>query len=337
MKKFFTGQTVNKKVSGIFILASFFFVFLHHCSPKQDRFLLDIFPSIPHNQTQVYAVRRINYRVSKKHLRTETGTVRRTYKDTVFRKIFNNKENLLALYNALNGTHYNNPEDIEIITLDNALFLKMKNDIAFLVSTDQICLVELKQRNQDILSYTQVKIPTPRCIVLYNGPAQRPEREVMKLSDAFANQDVEGCLELKVEILNINYGKNESLQKACKTLEDYAILVAKIREYAREMDDLSMAVHKAIQYCIDHDHLRDFLILNQAEVAAMSLLEGSWEEYADSMDQELERLKKSEKALKKEVLEKDAELERVSREKDEKLQAQAEKIKELEALLASKQ
>ena len=310
--------------------------------------------------------------MSKKYLRTETGTVRRTYKDTVFRKIFNNKENLLALYNALNGTHYNNPEDIEIITLDNALFLKMKNDIAFLVSTDQICLVEhsstvclnyplrsllyltkeyqaiLKQRNQDILSYTQVKIPTPRCIVLYNGPAQRPEREVMKLSDAFANQDVEGCLELKVEILNINYGKNESLQKACKTLEDYAILVAKIREYAREMDDLSMAVHKAIQYCIDHDHLRDFLILNQAEVAAMSLLEGSWEEYADSMDQELERLKESEKklkesekALKKEVLEKDAELERVSREKDTELKRiSSEKdarIKELEALLASKQ
>ena len=310
--------------------------------------------------------------MSKKHLRTETGTVRRTYKDSVFRKIFNNKENLLALYNALNGTHYNNPEDIEIITLDNALFLKMKNDIAFLVSTDQICLVEhsstvclnyplrsllyltkeyqaiLKQRNQDILSYTQVKIPTPRCIVLYNGPAQRPEREVMKLSDAFANQEVEGCLELKVEILNINYGKNESLQKACKTLEDYAILVAKIREYAREMDDLSMAVHKAIQYCIDHDHLRDFLILNQAEVAAMSLLEGSWEEYADSMDQELERLKESEKklkesekALKKEVLEKDAELERVSREKDAELKRiSSEKdarIKELETLLASKQ
>ena len=296
--------------------------------------------------------------MSKKHLRTETGTVRRTYKDSVFRKIFNNKENLLALYNALNGTHYNNPEDIEIITLDNALFLKMKNDIAFLVSTDQICLVEhsstvclnyplrsllyltkeyqatLKQRNQDILSYTQVKIPTPRCIVLYNGPAQRPEREVMKLSDAFANQEVEGCLELKVEILNINYGKNESLQKACKTLEDYAILVAKIREYAREMDDLSMAVHKAIQYCIDHDHLRDFLILNQAEVAAMSLLEGSWEEYADSMDQELERLKESEKKLKKELekvsREKDAELKRISSEKDAR-------IKELEALLASKQ
>ena len=122
----------------------------------------------------------------------------------------------------------------------------------------------------------------------------------------------------------------KTISKGLKTLEDYAILVAKIREYAREMDDLSMAVHKAIQYCIDHDHLRDFLILNQAEVAAMSLLEGSWEEYADSMDQELERLKKSEKALKEK-------LEKVSREKDAELQVQAEKIKELEALLASKQ
>ena len=140
--------------------------------------------------------------------------MQRNYKDTVFRMLFNNKEALLSLYNAINGTHYDRTDDLEIITLENAVYMAMKNDIAFMVSTAQICLVEhsstvclnyplrsllyltkeyqaiLKQRNQDILSYTQVKIPTPRCIVLYNGPAQRPEREVMKLSDAFANQDV---------------------------------------------------------------------------------------------------------------------------------------------------
>ena len=101
-----------------------------------------------------------------------------------------------------------------------------------------------------------------------------------------------------------------------------------------------MAVHKAIQYCIDHDHLRDFLILNQAEVAAMSLLEGSWEEYADSMDQELERLKQSEKKLKeseKTLKESEKALKKEVLEKDAELQAQATKIKELEALLASKQ
>ena len=94
-----------------------------------------------------------------------------------------------------------------------------------------------------------------------------------------------------------------------------------------------MAVHKAIQYCIDYDHLRDFLILNQAEVAAMSLLEGSWEEYADSMDQELERLKESEKKLKeseKALKESEKALKKEVSEKDAK-------IKELEALLASKQ
>ena len=122
--------------------------------------------------------------MSKNNLWTELSPVRRNFKDTVFRKLFNNKENLLALYNAPNGTHYNNPEDIEIITLNNALFLKMKNDIAFLLSIDEMCLVEhssticfnhpmrsllyltreyeaiLKQRNENILRYTQVKIPT---------------------------------------------------------------------------------------------------------------------------------------------------------------------------------
>ena len=38
----------------------------------------------------------------------------RKYKDTIFRMLFSDKKNLLSLYNALNGTHYNNPEDIEI-------------------------------------------------------------------------------------------------------------------------------------------------------------------------------------------------------------------------------
>ena len=33
-------------------------------------------------------------------------SVQRNYKDTVFRMLFNDKENLLSLYNALNRTKY---------------------------------------------------------------------------------------------------------------------------------------------------------------------------------------------------------------------------------------
>ena len=52
--------------------------------------------------------------------------VNRTYKDTLFRLLFNDRKNLLSLYNAVNHTNYTNEEDLEINTLENAIYLKMK-------------------------------------------------------------------------------------------------------------------------------------------------------------------------------------------------------------------
>ena len=61
------------------------------------------------------------------------GTVRRTYKDSLFRMVFREKEELLTLYNAINGTSYENPDDLEITTIDDVLYLGLKNDISFLI------------------------------------------------------------------------------------------------------------------------------------------------------------------------------------------------------------
>ncbi len=63
----------------------------------------------------------------------------RQHKDTLFRKIFGTEENkkyLLSLYNALNQSEYNNVDDLELITLDDVLFVSMKNDVAFLVDSE---------------------------------------------------------------------------------------------------------------------------------------------------------------------------------------------------------
>ena len=57
--------------------------------------------------------------------------VNRTYKDTLFRLLFNDRKNLLSLYNAVNHTNYTNEEDLEINTLENAIYLKVKNDVSF--------------------------------------------------------------------------------------------------------------------------------------------------------------------------------------------------------------
>jgi len=262
-----------------------------------------------------------NLQSSKKHSYNLHSPGVRTYKDSVFCRIFNEKKELLSLYNALNMSHYENPDDLEIITLDNALFLE--------------------QRNENILKYGLVKIPTPACIVLYNGIEKRPEVEILKLSDAFENQEVEPCLELFVKVLNINDGMNENVLNGCKTLKDYVILISKIRENYNEIGDLAKAIHKAVDYCIDADHLRSFLIRNRAEVEPMLLSEGTVEEYVDSMnevkEQEIERLKKV-------VQEKDEELSKVTQEKDEELSKKDEELSQrdreiarLKALLASKE
>ena len=60
----------------------------------------------------------------------------RKYKDTVFRMLFSDKENLLSLYNAINRSVYENPEDLEIVTLENAIYMGMKNDLAFIIDTN---------------------------------------------------------------------------------------------------------------------------------------------------------------------------------------------------------
>ena len=263
-----------------------------------------------------------NLQSSKKHSYNLHSPGVRTYKDSVFCRIFNEKKELLSLYNALNMSHYENPDDLEIITLDNALFLQMKNDVAFLINTNEMCLIE--HSSTVCLNY--------------------PLRSLLYLAreyEVILEQRNEQCLELFVKVLNINDGMNENVLNGCKTLKDYVILISKIRENYNEIGDLAKAIHKAIDYCIDADHLRSFLIRNRAEVEPMLLSEGTVEEYVDSMnevkEQEIERLKKV-------VQEKDEELSKVTQEKDEELSKKDEELSQrdseiarLKALLASKE
>lgn len=57
----------------------------------------------------------------------------RNQKDTVFRKLFEGKPELLSLYNAINGTNYNNPDDLTINTLGSVVYMAMKNDISCVI------------------------------------------------------------------------------------------------------------------------------------------------------------------------------------------------------------
>ena len=68
--------------------------------------------------------------------------VKHTYKDGVFRRLFNDKEKILELYNALTGENYPPDTDVKIVTLDNAVFGDMKDDLSFMIEDRFIILTE---------------------------------------------------------------------------------------------------------------------------------------------------------------------------------------------------
>ena len=75
------------------------------------------------------------------------------YKDNLFRFIFGreeNKQNLLDLYNALNNSNYRNKDDLEINTLDNVIYMRMKNDVSFVLDNQMVLLEHQSKYNPNM-------------------------------------------------------------------------------------------------------------------------------------------------------------------------------------------
>lgn len=228
----------------------------------------------------------------------ERVNVVRNQKDTIFRMLFREKKELLVLYNALNATNYQDPEELEIYTLENAIYMAVKNDVSFLLESelnlyehqasynpnmplrDLIYIAKQLEKyivKKSLYSSSITKIPVPRFVVFYNGSEKQPERQLLKLSDAFEKQVEEPELELKVLMLNINPGNNSELLERCRTLRDYCEYVSCVRKYAGA-ESIEEAVEHAVTECIQKGILADFLNRQRAEVKAMSIFEYNEEE-----------------------------------------------------------
>ena len=234
----------------------------------------------------------------KKRTKTKTKTqpvVIRNYRDTLFRMLYRNKKRLLSLFNAVNGTHYDNPDDLTITTLEGVLYLGMKNDVSCIIDmmmqlyehqstvnpnmplrnlfyVSDLLQKYIYEEGIDIYSRKQIKIPTPKFVVFYNGDEEQPERKEIHLSKAFSANTGETNMELVVLQININKGQNDELKAACKTLQEYAEFTERAREHRKEME-LEDAIRTTIDECIRDGILKDFLLKNKAEVYHMCLYE----------------------------------------------------------------
>lgn len=228
--------------------------------------------------------------------------VRRTFKDSLFRMAFQGKEELLSLYNAVNDSNYTNADDLEINTLDDVMYMGMKNDVSFLFCS-YLNLYEaqstynpnmplrgflyfgdlikglLEMRHMDIYSAAQLKLPMPKFIVFYNGLREEPERKILRLSDSFEGRaDEEPALECTAVMLNINYGHNRELMEKCQVLHDYSYFVEEVRRGMQRGKTLEEAVDDTINNTMCEGVLKDILRKNRAEVKRVM-----WSDYNEEL------------------------------------------------------
>mgnify|MGYP002616688503 CR=1 FL=1 len=192
------------------------------------------------------------------------------------------------------GKCYTNAEDLQIVTLKNAIYMGMKNDLAFIMDMNLYLYEHQSTYNPNIplrnlfyiadeyqrlvvqkSLYSTViqKIPTPRFIVFYNGTKKVDDYNEFRLSSAYENPTDNPDLELRVTMLNVNDGHNLELMEHCRTLKEYAKYVARVRKYVTQNIPLEEAVTRAVDECIEEGILAEFLMKNKAEVIKVSIYE----------------------------------------------------------------
>ena len=220
-------------------------------------------------------------------------------KDSLFRFIFDNEEHkdwCLSLYNAINGTDYDDPSILQFVTLKEVIYMNIKNDLSFILY-DKVNFYEHQStynpnmpirfldyvasfysgwfsvhEEVNVYSSKLQKLPTPKIICFYNGLKDVPERLELRLSDAFDNPK-ESDIELTVHMININYGHNRELLEKCGPLNDYSYYVHLVRHGVREGLSLEAATEKAVLELPDDSTIKQYLIRNRAEVKKVFLTE----------------------------------------------------------------
>jgi hypothetical protein len=224
---------------------------------------------------------------SKNEVKQKSGN---DVKDTLFRKLFSEKERAIELCNALECTNYQSDVNAMVCSLDDSL-LRRYNDSAIAIENKLIVFSEHQSslnpnmpirmlsyvtdtyyswfvKMKEIYKEQLFKIPTPKFYVLYNGEKELTQ-DVLRLSDAFELESGEFTLELTVKVLNVNFGSGCDALEKSPSLKGYSYLVELIRQHQKSGLSRDKAIKPAIKQCIDENILAEFLQENFEEVANM--------------------------------------------------------------------
>ena len=248
-------------------------------------------------------------------------TDNREVKSDVFSMLMEDKRYALQVYNAVNGTAYTDPELVQMTTLRKGISLSVRNDASIIVDSclnlyehqstysenlplrsliylGDILKDYVDKMNLNLFGRKRVRIPTPKFFVFYNGTEKQPEKEEMRLSEAFMKPTKNPQVELICTVYNINPGNNEELMEHCGVLAEYTQFVERVRYYGQHNGNhTESAVEQAIALCIANNILVDFLTSRKSEVMKAMVLDMTHErqlelERRDALEEGLEKGRK---------------------------------------------
>ena len=250
----------------------------------------------------------------------------KSVRDTMFRHYFNGGHGsgipnmrLLSLVNAIQGADHTDLNLLKINTLDGSFFSSLKNDVSCTLNGIYLMLIEHQSTinyNMPLrfLSYLskfynkltsakatynkeRIPLPSPQFYVFYNGRESTEEISEMKLEDAFS--DPNPVITLKVKAFDIRYERNSRLLHDCQEMMYYSIFVSKVEEYKTPEVTAEQAVLKAVNYCIEHDIMKEFMEEHRQEVVNMFTEEWNLEEAKRVAAEEAANKEAAEEAQKK--------------------------------------
>ncbi|OON99093.1 MAG: hypothetical protein ATN35_00410 [Epulopiscium sp. Nele67-Bin004] len=235
--------------------------------------------------------------------------------DSFFKKIYEDKAELVSLCRGLTGRDDITEADITVTTLKetNAIYVQIRNDLSFIIGAD-IFLVEQQSKvnpnmpvrqgsyyfntlselfgNAVFHSTTKKQIPRPILITFVNGNPKGISSEIIKLSDMFEpniKDDKQGLIkiddiyqsyiEVCVQVVYLNHPDNEKFLDTIPSLKGYAIFTQSLKHYQSKGHTKEEAVELAIDYTINQQLLVSLLLKEREGVKSMVMAQITQEEW----------------------------------------------------------
>ena len=225
-------------------------------------------------------------------MEAKKAKVNREFKDGMFRTLFNDKEKMLELYNAVSDEQMGKEaiDDIETLTIETPLYIGSRNDLAFLIDGKSMFFCEQQSTRSgnmalrlssyfgktldmmfgsEIYGTRKLMMAPPSFFVLIFGDKDTPELQVEPLSKHYTEKPPKNSMELVVNVYNICYSEDNKILKRSKTLREYSMFISFVNEYLDREMSLEEAVASSVKRAKEEGILVDFLNKYATEVEGM--------------------------------------------------------------------